>query len=791
MVSNLQENRYWKGSWIWDSQQPEQDALQQQLVYFRRSFWLNDGIIAKLKIEITADSRYRLYVNGKSVAVGPCKGDSQTQYYETVDVSSYLNSGENILAVTVLRLPSHEPVRTGDTGSLSIWRSKSAGLFVEASLQDEYGVELEALHSGSEWRTFRHKGYRFVRKSLVQWMGGVEDVDGNGAPSQDWITPGFDDTEWPQALPFAETRGEFGLLSPWNLMPRPIPFLYEEERSFVKAVKADGVELEQAAMLLAGQPLRLAAGRKLTLELDAGELTTGYVVISLNGGQGSVIRFMGSECYEASDSSEHQRRKGIRDDASGKLMGEFDTYYAAGRGKGHSPESYEPFWFRTFRFARIEIDAGDIPLELVSITYRETGYPLKVKARFESSDEELNTLWDLSIRTLKRCMHETYEDCPYYEQLQYTMDSRLMMLFTYYVSADDRMPRRTIADFYRSRQPSGLLQSRFPSVEPQVIPSFALYWVDMLIEHYDYNGDLELLKTYRPAVIELMDWFHDRLTEEGVVGVTSNRYWTYFDWVDAWPNGAPPESEERPMYLLSWMYVVSLKKAARLMALTGWNDAATEMLTRADLVGEAVKRLAWSEERQLFRELPGTEIYSQHSQVMAVLAGVVTGEDARQLLERAIEETIHRVTLPFSYLLMQALKIAGLHPRLFEMWDRWRGFASQGLTTMPEVEVNPRSDCHAWSAVPLAEFPASLLGVTPAEPGFKAVMIDPQIGHLTWAKGCVPTVYGLVEVDWTCEKNRFELIAKVPEGIPATVKLPDGTRHSFQGEARYLIDMKF
>ena len=71
-------------------------------------------------------------------------------------------------------------------------------------------------------------------------------------------------------------------------------------------------------------------------------------------------------------------------------------------------------------------------------------------------------LWRISLRTLNRCMHETYEDCPYYEQLQYIMDTRLEMLFTYAVGGDTRMARRTLWDFHCSQLPDGMLQSRYP-----------------------------------------------------------------------------------------------------------------------------------------------------------------------------------------------------------------------------------------------------------------------------------------------------------------------------------------
>ncbi|WP_373232348.1 family 78 glycoside hydrolase catalytic domain [Cohnella sp.] len=788
--NDVQKERCWHSQWIWDVRQPEEGgSMEHRLVYFRRSFHVAEGVKPRLAVDITADSRYRLFVNGRSVAVGPCKGDRHTQHYETVDVSSLLRPGDNVLAVQVLRYPALEPFISGAGGPISVWRSQSAGLLVEASLRDEHDAELEPLHSGPEWKVYRHRGYRYVPKPLIQWMGGVEEVDGTGAP-QGWQNPGFNDDEWAQALPFAETKGDWGLLSPWNLVPRPIPFLYEEERTFVKVTRSEGIGPEQAEKLMAGATFQLAAGCKLALELDAGELTTGYLTVGVRGGRGSVIRMLCSECYEDPSSSAMRRIKGNRADANGKLMGEYDVYRVAGHADQRSIEVYEPFWFRTFRYVQLEIEAGEEPIELVSFTYQETGYPLEVKGEFRCSDEELNMIWELSVRTLKRCMHETYEDCPYYEQLQYAMDSRLMMLFTYYVSADDRLPRRTIADFYRSRQPSGLLQSRFPSVEPQIIPSFALYWVDMLAEHYEFFGDRELIAAYRPALIELMDWYDARLTDSGIVGVTSDRYWTYFDWVEAWPLGAPPESKDRPMYLLSLMYAASLRKAAWLLEETGWSDAAGEMLARADSMCGAVRRLAWSEERQLFRDLPDTEIYSQHTQIMAVLAGTVIGEEARQLMERTLREPIHLVTLPFSFLLFQALKKTGLHHQAFGLWDRWRVFTKQGLTTLPETEVNPRSDCHAWSAVPLAEFPASFLGVTPAEPGFKTISIEPWPGKLKWAKGSIPTVQGTVEVEWELEANDFQLRVKLPDGVSARVKLPDGTESTLQGAGRFQCRME-
>jgi len=47
---------------------------------------------------------------------------------------------------------------------------------------------------------------------------------------------------------------------------------------------------------------------------------------------------------------------------------------------------------------------------------------------------------------------ETYMDCPYYEQLQFIMDTRLQMLFTYAVSRDARLAKKALVRAIASAQ---------------------------------------------------------------------------------------------------------------------------------------------------------------------------------------------------------------------------------------------------------------------------------------------------------------------------------------------------
>ncbi len=56
-----------------------QGDMMGRFAYFRLDFDLESA--GKLTLDISANSRYRLWVNGVSVTSGPCKGDLHRHYY--------------------------------------------------------------------------------------------------------------------------------------------------------------------------------------------------------------------------------------------------------------------------------------------------------------------------------------------------------------------------------------------------------------------------------------------------------------------------------------------------------------------------------------------------------------------------------------------------------------------------------------------------------------------------------------------------------------------------------------
>ena len=81
--------------WIWRDQ-PDTPVYNQTIIA-RKSFRLDKPRQAAMRI--TADSLYRLYVNGQWVTDGPCRAWPEHFQYDVLDVSHYLRDGENQIEV--------------------------------------------------------------------------------------------------------------------------------------------------------------------------------------------------------------------------------------------------------------------------------------------------------------------------------------------------------------------------------------------------------------------------------------------------------------------------------------------------------------------------------------------------------------------------------------------------------------------------------------------------------------------------------------------------------------------
>lgn len=743
------------------------DFLPIETAWFKTVFQARRG--SRVGLALFAASRYCLYVNGIMAFNGPQKGDKFTSYVDRVDISDLLNDGENVISVKVTSYPPVEAYvyRQGKTnvGPYGITGTASGPCLMVVS--EGEGPDLSTGYA--DWRVWNDASVTYDEGAAGFIMGGNEhvDVSKQSPHTMDACMDGFE----PAMIRWIQRTGVATSLTPFTLYERTLPPMrLDPEESFSRVMSRTEDGCTPVTL-----PAELPAHGRYAVDLDAGELRTAYLLLHMSGGRGAHIELRYAEAYSnvCHEGAYPHPVKGRRDDCENfSFIGLTDTLLPDGRDW-----TYQTFWFRTFRFVRLVIETADEPLTLSAPTFRVTRYPLDVRAKIEPQQEWIRALWDMCVRTLELCMHETHEDCPFYEQLQYILDTRLQMLFTYALSADVRMAERVIHDFHSSLLPDGLLQSRYPSVETQVIPCFALHWIGMLNDHYLQTGDDRLIRRYRTTLESILDWFGRKRTERGLA--ENLGYWEFFDWPEEWgPGYGEPNSvlKEGVSASENLVYAYFLGIAANLLEQIGYTQQAEFYRSdRADVLA-AVQKYCWDESLSLYREGPTTPEYTQHAQFYAVLNDLVTGADAVALMHRVLDDaTLVQATFPLQFALFRALEKVGLYEETERLWPLWQTLLNDDLTTIPEVPgPQTRSDCHAWGALLLYEYPCRILGVYPDQPGFARIGIRPMALFLGQAAGTVPTPKGDVSVRWTVREGRFAMEVRWPKGVPARITLPDG-----------------
>ncbi len=85
----------WQGKWIWAAGQGPQPV--NQTIWARKRFELPE--IKNARLLITADSQYRVFINGQWVEDGPARAWPEHYQYDVIEATELLKPGENVIAV--------------------------------------------------------------------------------------------------------------------------------------------------------------------------------------------------------------------------------------------------------------------------------------------------------------------------------------------------------------------------------------------------------------------------------------------------------------------------------------------------------------------------------------------------------------------------------------------------------------------------------------------------------------------------------------------------------------------
>jgi hypothetical protein len=725
-------------------------------------------------------------------------------------LATYLVSGVNAVAVLV----------TYYGQPMSFWQPAPAGSNMDAVLVFEAHLGDVVLVSDDSWRVQRSDAWSL----LVGAKGGegvpVEIVDERRVPSG-WLEDDFDDSEWPQAslIPaihpasLGETRPPtypFG-----RLLPRAISQLGGERVSpdrvldsstrttpewtsdhpvgrVIQALLEPMVQADAADLPVT---FDIAPGHVHHLSVDFGRIIAGFVELDLDAPPGTVVEM-------------HYREKVFRPDLAWK--GEDPEtgarYVAAG-----TENRFAALELNGLRYLHLVVHAEQaVSVTLRRLEVREHLYPRTGQAYFRSDDPRLDALYRAGIRTVQLNSLDAYTDCPTREQRAWVGDAVVHQMVDLATNEDWGLARNYL-ELSDSPRPDGVLPMVVASdIEASgglTIPDWSLSWIHGLHIQYWHDGEMENVRRHLPTAERILRWYTSYLDERGTISDVPE--WNLVDWASIFLSGR--SSILTALWARGLIEFAELSDAAGNAGSAQW---ARKLYESAALGFEDF----WDPDRSLYVDhiLDGQRqsAASQVAQASAIISGLAPKErwsplvdlmtDQKRLVVRswvgsetggydherfaeqmtgvqAINWDPERemvIAEPFfSYAVHDAVARAGRAELLIDLIRRWEEFLVDGYDTFGEC-WGWGTPVHGWSSTPTRDLVWYVLGITPAEPGYRRVRVAPRLGRLRECAGAVPTPHGLIEVRVAGSE------AEIHSPVPAVVVHENGTETELEAGHR-------
>ncbi|OVE79074.1 hypothetical protein BVY01_03540 [bacterium I07] len=412
-------------------------------------------------------------------------------------------------------------------------------------------------------------------------------------------------------------------------------------------------------------------------------------------------------------------------------------------------------------------------------------YPFNDNASsFKSSNHVLNDVWDLCKYSIKATTF-----CGLYvdgdrERVPYEADAYINQLGHYCVDREFTMARATHE--YLIRKPT------WPT--EWILHSVLMAWADYL-----YTGNSESITHYysdlkAKTLISLA-------REDGLISTTTGLLSDdvlksiYFegeirdivDWPPAsYTKGGKGERDDYVMTdintTVNAFHFRALELMARIAGVTRHMEDSLFFQNQAEKVKQAINEKLFDRTRLVYTDGEGTDHASLHANMFPLAFGLVPEEHVPSVLNFIQSRGMACSVYGVQYLL-EALYQAGADQYGLELMtashDRSWPHMIYNVGTTITLEAwdwkykNNLDWNHAWGAAPANIIPRYLMGVRPLIPGFREVLIQPQVGDLKEGRITVPTIRGAIHLAF---KNRpetsFELNVTLPANMTAKVMLP-------------------
>jgi hypothetical protein len=750
-------------------------AGEMLVMAFRRVFRVDAP--TTIRIHVSADERYELFLDGQRIGRGSERGDRLRWHFETYNLT--LDPGEHALVVRVWWLGPRAPHAqiTCRPAFLCCADNVAHRDLLSTGFAPWLVRELSG-YSPRDRQMLYFTGDR-IRINGTSFAWGFErcEDDASHYVSVERIGPAYNDLQQTD-----QPRDQ------WILTPATLPAMLEAPLApgtvrHVEAIddfpslpaRVDATHhrrdeaIHWSKLLASAGTVRLAPHTTRRVILDLNTYACVYPRLTLSG-EGEVRLHFAESLFDPPAgeikgwwSFQH---KGHRDAVDGKhFVGNGDAFVSS----GGAPRSFDALWWNAGRYVELIARAGDSPLVLHGLAFDETHYPHAWDASFDSIDARLASVIPLGKRVIEMCSHETYMDCPYYEQLMYVGDTRLEALVTYAWTRDDRLPRKALQMFAQSRKPPGFTQARYPCSSQQIIPPFSAWWVAMLHDHLMWRGDHAFVESLLPDARGVLDAFLAYRNADGLIEAPLG--WNFVDWVPGWGAGMPKDSKNGVSGIINAHVAWTLLQAAQLEKLCGEPELAALQSRRADELSRAIDARFWSHSRGMYADDLAHTSFSEHMQCLILLGDSVPESKRSRVADALLDAPdLARCTVYFQHYLFETYALLGRVDRMIERMHLWFDMTTMGLHTTVEMPEPSRSDCHAWGAHPLYHYLSTICGIRPAAAGMREVTIRPQLGPLTHARGSMPhPAGGSMVVDVRRDGNALRGTISLPAGVCGTV----------------------
>lgn len=787
----------WQASWIWGR---EITAGNNIMMCVRRTFKL-DRIPAESRLYITADTRYRLYINGTFVNRGPARCAPHHQSYDIIDVSPLLKEGKNVMAVRVHHLGT----------IVDYYQNPRPGLLYQLELfdKDTTVIVSDALTKVKEERGWDNQTPQVAK----QQQAFVENFDFRMS-AHNWTDPDFDDSNWENAglqyvswwPPRQANDKAYARMPPWlSLIPRDLPYLEEKikpvssvydtgecpeliisdeaasrhnpvlgiSQRLVQVQPLKSCTIENVDKFLKGEaelvvrnsyPETLYSGEAVKstwIVFDMGDLTVGYPRLNISAEGGTEI-YVAYAPYLVDGKFN-----------PGSSWVKCDRITLSNR-----PVIWESEELRTFRYIGLLVGNTSKPVRIAEAGMKQTWYPFSKSGSFATNDVFIDKLWNASRKTLDIITHDSYND-NYHERRQYIQTGWYSSRCNYATSGDPYLTRRLLVQHGWEQNPTGKIPMHSPGEPYAGILEADLHFHMTLYDYYMYTGDRKTAEYLLLNVLRSLRALEEMENKDGLIENPPYPYW--IDW-------APLDRRGINFTLNAW-YMMALEQDARLLPLFDMKKEADRCAQKAAQIKRYLKTNFWNAEKKLFAstifEDKLTDNFDEISNGVAIVTGIADKEQAGYIMNSIIEnDKTHVMVQPvlLMYWVIEGLFTGGYGREAIQLlknrygnmlqhesgtlWEQWNL-----LATKSSGSWRPRvwSSTQAEPVYSPDVFKRHLSGIEIMEPGMTEVSLSPKNFGVNKVSAAFPSPSGVLNINQTINKGIIRIELTIPDGMKVKV----------------------